>query len=599
MASLSQTVKPGDVGLKREIGLIGAMWSSETSIIGSGWLLASFGAAQVVGGAAIIAWGLGAVAAIILALVHAELGGMYPVAGGTARFPHLAYGSGAGISFGFFSWLQAVTVPPIEAFAVIHYAGYYWSAIYDPNANGGNGNVTHWGFVLELVLMALFTAVNFLPMRIYGPFYSLVTWWKVIIPVVTIILMFTKFHGGNLTAGGGFFPTGSSWKVLFGALPGAGIVFSYLGFEQADQLAGEIKNPQRNLPLAIIGSILIGAVIYILLQVVFIGATPARLLTHGFAGIPANSALALAPFAALASLTGYSAWSGFLRVDAFISPFGTGAIYNTSTSRVSYGLARNRYFPQVFATVNRNGIPWFGMITAFVFGVVFTFPFPSWHSLVSLVTSASVLMYAGAPLAMGALRRQLPGADRPFSLPGWQVISPLAFIVASLIIYWSGFETLWKLGVAIILGYIAIGMYVTDREGMPPINWVKSSWLGAYLLGMGLISWVGQYGPQNTGRLAYPYDILTVALFSLAIYYWAVLWGAQTTEEIEQRIVEQEVIFEGEEGVVDTGYDNPADIPAVAAVSAVGTEAPVAGTDTAVAGTDPGSDAGAEPTTTA
>jgi amino acid transporter len=553
--TLSQTVKPGDIGLKRELGLISAMWSSETSIIGSGWLLASFGAAQVIGGAAIIAWVLGAIAAILLALVHAELGGMYPVSGGTARFPHLAYGPGAGISFGFFSWLQAVTVPPIEAFAVIHYAGYYWHAIYDPNANGGNGNVTHWGFVLEIALMALFTAVNFLPMRIYGPLFSAVTWWKVAIPVLTIILLFTKFHSPNLSAGGGFFPTGTGLKDLFGALPGAGIVFAYLGFEQADQLAGEIKNPQRNLPIAIIGAIIIGAAIYILLQVVFLGATPASLLgPKGFAGIPASNPVALAPFAALASLVGFGWLSGVLRVDAFISPAGTGAIYNTSTSRVSYGLARNRYFPSIFGAVDKRGVPWFGMIVAFIAGLVFTFPFPSWHSLVGLVTSASVLMYAGAPLSMGALRRNLPGADRPFRLAGAAVISPLSFIVASLIIYWSGFETLWKLGVAIILGYIAIGMYNSDREGLPKINWRKSTWLGAYLLGMGIISWQGAYGPENTGRLAYPWDILVVALFSLAVYFWAVLYGSQTTEEMEQRIEEQRVVLEGEHGAVDTGY---------------------------------------------
>ena len=59
---------------------------------------------------------------------------MYPVAGGTARFPHLAFGPGAGISFGFFSWLQAVTVAPIEAYAVIHYLGYKWHAVYNPTA---------------------------------------------------------------------------------------------------------------------------------------------------------------------------------------------------------------------------------------------------------------------------------------------------------------------------------------------------------------------------------------------------------------------------------------------------------------------------------
>jgi amino acid transporter len=536
MAKLSQTIKPGDVGFERSIGFVGAMWASETSIIGSGWLLGAFGAANLIGGASIIAWVLGAIASILLALVFAELGGMYPVQGGTGRFPHLAFGPGAGMSFGFFCYLQAVTVPPIEAFAVIHYAGYYWRSIYDPVT----GNVTHWGFILEIGLMALFTALNFLPMRIYGPLYSVVTWWKVAIPVLTIIILFTKFNGANMSAGGGFFPTGVGWKAVFGALPTASIVFAYLGFEQADQLAGEIKRPQRNLPLAIIGAILIGAAIYILLQVVFIGATPAHVLPHnGFLGIPSTNSIAIAPFAAVASLAGFGWLSGILRVDAFISPAGTGAIYMTSSSRISYGLARNRYFPGMFGTVDRRGIPWFGMIVAFIAGLLFTFPFPSWHALVGLVTGASVLMYAGAPLSLGAFRRQLPNADRPFKLPIAQVISPLAFIAAGLIIYWSGFEVVWKLGVAIILGYLLLGMYYSDRPELPRINWVKSSWILAYLVGIGLITWVGQYGPQNTGRLAYPWDILVVALFSLGIYYWAVLWGAQTTEEMEERIAEQ------------------------------------------------------------
>jgi amino acid transporter len=538
---LSPTIKPTDVGLKREIGLIGATWASETSIIGSGWLLASFGAAQLIGGASIIAWLIGAVAIIILALVHAELGGMYPVAGGTARFPHLAFGEGAGIAFGFFSWLQAVTVAPIEAYAVIHYSAYWWHGIYDPNANGGSGNVTHWGFVLEIVLMAIFTAVNFIGLKLYTRIYSAVTWWKVAVPVLTIIVVgFTAFHSSNFTAGGGFLPTGVHTKDLFGAIPGASIIFAYLGFEQADQLAGEIKNPQRNLPIAIILSILIGTVIYVMLQVVFIGATPTSLLgAKGFAGIPSGAPIALAPFAALAGLVGLGWLSGILRADAFISPAGTGAIYLTATSRVSYGLARNRYYPGIFGRVDSRGIPWFGMVVGFLAGLVFTFPFPSWHSLVSLVTGASVLMYAGAPLSLGAFRLKLPGADRPFKLPGAAVISPIAFIVADLLIYWSGFEAIWKLGVAIILGYMLILFYSADRPELPRINWSQSAWIGAYLLGMGIISWVGDYGPQNTGRLAYPWDILVVALFSIAIYYWALYQGSLSTEEMEERIAAQ------------------------------------------------------------
>jgi amino acid transporter len=532
-------IKPGDVGLKREIGLIGAAWASETSIIGSGWLLASFGAAAAIGGASIIAWLIGGVAIIILALVHAELGGMYPVAGGTARFPHLAFGPGAGISFGFFSWLQAVTVAPIEAFAVIHYAGYYWHAIYDPNANHGNGNVTHWGFVLEIALMAAFTAVNFIAMRWLNLIFSGITWWKIAIPVLAIILLFFHFHSGNFSAGGGFFPKGVGAQQLFGALPGAGIIFSYLGFEQADQLAGEIKNPQRNLPLAIILAVLIGTVIYVLLQVVFIGATPASALTNGgFAGIKSSDPLALAPFAALAGLVGLGWFAIILRVDAFVSPGGTGAMYMTSTSRVAYGLARNRYFPGIFGRVDKRGIPWFGMITGFLFGIFFTLPFPSWHSLVGLVTSASVLMYAGAPLAMGAFRVRLPQAERPYRMPGAAVLSPVAFIVASLIVYWSGFETVWKLGVAILLGYIVILSYTADRPELPKIDWQRSAWIGAYLLGMGIISWQGRYGPDNTNRIPFWWDIGIVAAFSLAIYFWAI-YSALSTQEIEERIEAQ------------------------------------------------------------
>src|SRR5690348_2608213 len=88
--------------LKREIGLIGLTWTSVGSIIGSGWLFGALFAAQAAGTAALVSWGIGAVAITILAFVHAELGAAYPVAGGTGRFPHYAFGTAAGASFGWF-----------------------------------------------------------------------------------------------------------------------------------------------------------------------------------------------------------------------------------------------------------------------------------------------------------------------------------------------------------------------------------------------------------------------------------------------------------------------------------------------------------------
>src|SRR5947209_18176774 len=269
--------KPADVGFKRELGLIGATWASETSIIGSGWLFAPLTAALLVGGAAVIDWVIAGVIVIVLALCHAELGAMYPVSGGTARFPHFAFGSVAGIGFGFFAYMQAVTIAPIECFAFMQYASYYWPSIYDSTTK----NVTGTGFILTVILMAVFVAVNFLAMRIFARVNHTITWWKVAVPILAIIVLLTHWHSGNFTVGVSSFMPGGI-RVLFGALPAAGIIFAYSGFEQCDQLAGEIKNPGRNLPLAIVISVLIGTVIYCLLQVAFIVALPPALLgAHG------------------------------------------------------------------------------------------------------------------------------------------------------------------------------------------------------------------------------------------------------------------------------------------------------------------------------
>jgi amino acid transporter len=536
--SVDTVTQPADVGLKREMGLIGATWASETSIIGSGWLFGSYFAAQAVGSAALICWVIAGIAVIILALVHAELGGMYPVSGGTARFPHFAFGSVAGISFGFFSWLQAVTVAPIECFAVMQYGSHYWHGLYNPVTK----NVTGLGFVMTIILMAIFTAINFLAMRLFSKVNAGITWWKVAIPILAIIVLLFKFHPGNFSSGGGFIPKGVTWQDIFGAIPGAGIVFAYLGFEQADQLAGEIKNPQRNLPRAILLAIGIGTAIYILLQVVFIGAMkPSLLAGHGgFLGLvcpttghcnSSISTIVSGPFAGLAGLVGLGWLATILYIDAFVSPFGTGLMYQTSTSRVGYGLARNRYYPQIFQRVDARGVPWISLIFAFAFGLLFLLPFPSWHSLVGLVTSASVLMYAGAPLSLGAFRGQVPEAPRPYRMPGASVLAPIAFIVANLIIYWSGFEVLWKLGIAIVIGYVLIGTSMAFDKERPPLDWKSAQWLPVYLLGMGVISWQGQFSgaastpaplaPTNTFNIPFWWDMLIVAAFSLVIYLWA------------------------------------------------------------------------------
>lgn len=528
---------PADRGLKRDIGLIGLIWSSEGSIIGSGWLFGALFAAQAAGGAAIFSWIIASIAVIILALVHSELGAMYPVAGGTARFPHYAFGSVAGASFGWFSWLQAVTVAPIEVLAVEGYASYWWHGLI--HAGGPKkGLITPLGYLVAVVLMALFVGINYLGIKWLAHTNSAATWWKVAVPVFAIIILFTKFHGSNFSVGTvhghGFLPGGfgAASKGVLSAISTAGVMFALLGFEQADQLAGEARDPQRNIPRAIIGAVLLGAAIYLLLQIVFIGALPASQLTHqGFSGISDTSILN-GPFAGLAGVVALGWFAFILRVDAVISPAGTGLIYTTSTSRVSYGLARNRYFPSAFQKTDKRGVPWVGLIAAFALGLLFFLPFPSWHKLVGFITSASVLMYAGAPLALGAFRRQMPEQNRPYRVPAGEIVAPIAFIVASLIVYWAGWDTLWRLGIAIGIGYLIIVLSMADNPKAPKPEWMSAIWLPVYLVGMGIISWQGGYcssgsvGPTVScgaeNHLKLPWDMVIIAVFALAIYLWAI-----------------------------------------------------------------------------
>src|SRR5262249_59847680 len=126
---------------------------------------------------------------------------------------------------------------------------------------------------------------------------------------------------------GGFMPYGT--KALFAAIPGAGTISAYLGFEQADQLAGEIKNPARNLPRAIITAILLCTAIYVMLQIVFIGALNPSTLNGGWAPLKDNTGLIEGPLAFVAAAAGLGWLAVILRLDAFISPYGTGLIYQT------------------------------------------------------------------------------------------------------------------------------------------------------------------------------------------------------------------------------------------------------------------------------
>jgi amino acid transporter len=524
------------------------MWASEGSIIGSGWLFGALAALIAAGPSALLGWVLASVIVIILALVHAELGGLYPITGGTSRYPHYAFGSLAGATFGWFAYIQAATVAPIEVLATIQYFSIVsWAhSWYKPPAPGALlGTLSGWGIFAAVVLMVFFVIVNLIGIRWLANLNTGITTWKVVVPIlVVIVLLFTHFHSSNFSAGGGFWAPGgtnAAAQAIFRALPGAGIVFALLGFEQAIQLGGEGANAQRDVPRAVIGSIIIGAVVYILLQLVFIaGLNPATIAHyHTWAQLGNDTVLGQGPFYTLLKVAGLAWLAWIIRIDAVVSPGGTGLIYLTSASRLSFGMSRNGLLPVQLEKVSRKTkIPVIGVIVSAIVGLLFLLPFPSWASLVDIVTGASVLMYAGAPLALGALRRSKPNQPRSYRLPqaGW--LAPLAFILANFIVYWSGWNTVSLLMAVLLVGYLimALSSALKLNDKMPKMDWKAGIWIFPYLVGMTLISYFGNFGTGGIfglaatahdiiggqGDLPFWYDLLVLAVFSVAIYVVAV-----------------------------------------------------------------------------
>jgi amino acid transporter len=510
------------------------VFASVGSIIGAGWLFGALYASSLAGPAAIIAWLLGGGAMMLLALTHAELGAAYPVAGGNARFPHYAFGSLIGFTSGWVAFLGTVTVGPIMVQATLLYTSNYIPSL--TTVSGGRPVLTAQGYVVAAALLLLFSTINVMGVRWLAETNKLAVCWKIFVPALTVVaLLLTSAHGENFSAGGGFMPFG--WKGVFLALASGGVIFAYLGFEQAVQLGGESRNPGRNIPLAIIGGMVVAIGLYLALQVAFIGALDPSSLSNGWGAVSfSGKAELFGPFAGLATALGLGWLAVLLYSDAIVSPGGTGLLYNGANARITFALARNGYIPGAFARLTPRGTPLLAIAFSFLCGLVLFLPFPGWQQLVGFISAAAVLAYAMAPLALGALRRQDPGRPRPFRLPAASLMAPGAFIVASEILLFTGWAVVWKLIVAILIGFalLTLSTLTDTNERTPSLDWRSAVWLWPYLLGMGAISYlssfdtgapssiplVGLHGPRN--ELKFGWDVLAVALLGLAVYAIAI-----------------------------------------------------------------------------
>jgi len=518
--------------MKRVVDWLSLLFVSVGAMIGSGWMLGPLHAAKIAGAAAIFSWILGGLIVMVIAVVFAELSAMLPVTGGIARYTQFSHGGFVSFVMTWVTWLAYILIPPAEVQALLQYSANYFPVLVTTSYTGAN-IITHLssiGIVAAIILLTLMSYINILGIRFATEFNKYLVYFKLFVPaLVALALMNASFHPENMSSISTISLT-DNFKNMLKALPLAGIIFSYFGFRHSVELGGEAKNPQIALPLALLGSIFICMVIYTLVQLAFIVSVPPDLLTNGWEGFSFNNyngAIKVSdsgPFVAIASILGLVILVKIIFIDALFSPFGSALMVVTTNARINYAMSVNGYFPKIFLRLNYKDAPYVAIAVNLIFGLFMLVPFPGWSEMIGLIIAALVVSHAIAPISLYTLRKQVPEQIRPFKLPYHGLICRVVFLFLNFIAYWTGWNKLSTIFLALLAGLIYLLIYraTQDVNHKPFLAFNKSTWLWFYLLGLAIISYSGDITFGGQGYLPFGYDLLALFIFSLIIFEWSI-----------------------------------------------------------------------------
>ena len=519
-ARATEAAQPAAAGFRKDLSWFSLLTMSLGTVIGSGWLILPGIVASKAGPAGVVSWVFAGVCILVVALVYAELGAAWPAAGAVALYPRLSHGSFTGHLAGWAAFVSYSIIPPAEAVAVTRYAGSFVPAFVTPAQN-----LTGLGLAVAIAILALIGLLNYFGVRYLGIFQNWVTSLKYI-PIVLFVggVGLFAFNGANFSSYGGFAPTGASGFML----GTAGAVFAYLGFRQALDFGAEARRPGRDLPLAVISTILIAIVTFVLIAIVFTGAINwAGLAPFGVQEGDWSSLSKLpAPLYNLTAAAGIGFVAWLIFADGIVSPNGPNATNVGAVPRVAYAMAENGTMPRLFLRLHpRYGTPVWGLFLCFILEVFFLLiTTGGYGELIAAINVAFMVAYAVGPVSFGVLRHVARDTPRPFRLPLGAVLAPLAFVLASVLLYWSQWPLTGEILGILLIGVLIYGWYAwTQRIKVATVRY--GAWFIVYLIVMAALSYLGdsEFGGINVIPLGW--DLLAVAAVSLVIYYWAVRLG--------------------------------------------------------------------------
>jgi basic amino acid/polyamine antiporter, APA family len=457
-AASNTSVRPE---LSRDLGVNHAAAVVVGTIIGSGIFLVPREMMQAVGSAKLVylAWLVGGLLSFFGALTYAELGAMKPQAGGEYVYVRDGYGPLAGFLYG---WTWFVIAKPASVATIVtglvRILGTFPVFSFFSNHIFSSPFAVTWGQLVAITAAILISVLNYLGVKKAGEFQLVFTMLKVVIIVGIVVVCFSGV--GNVP--------GRGWNNFSGSFPGAtgGIagfmaalvaaLWAYDGWNDLNMVAGEVKRPERNIPIALISGVATVGGLYVLVNAAVQYVLPAEAVAAS--PRPASDAVAL-----ILGHLGASIVSLGMAVSMLVTLNGT----IMSGARVPFAMARDGYFFSSLAAVHpRFRTPSVAILVQAILSILLLLLGANFKQLFSLAIFAEWLFYMIAGSTIFVFRTKQPQAARPYHMWGYPFVPAIFVAVAAALLCYT-FRDNWPYsgyGLLVILAGIPIFLYFSGRR---------------------------------------------------------------------------------------------------------------------------------------
>ncbi|UOG77109.1 APC family permease [Hymenobacter tibetensis] len=388
----------------------------------------------LVGAYSLVAYAVSAGIVTLIILCFAEVSSRFSGTGGPYLYARETYGPLVGFEVGWMLWISRLASFAALCNLFVDYAAYFW-----PGAGVGSGRV-----VLMAALVAVLTLVNLIGVRTASLLNNLFTVSKVLVLLLfTVVgLFFVDWQAFSFATPPSY--TGFSSAVLL-------LIFTFSGFDVAAIPAGEIENPQRNVPFALFTAIATVALLFLLVQVVCIGTLP-------------GLATAERPLASASQQFLGPAGAAFIAAAAMLTALGTLNALMLTGPRLLFALAEQKQIPAVFgATHPRFRTPYVALLVSAVLKLALAVSGTFIYAL-TLSTIIRLAYFALTCAALPVLRRRFPTQPAPFQVRGGRLLATLCVGLCVWLLSTSKGTEARDVAVAAVVG---LGLYTVTRKRNP------------------------------------------------------------------------------------------------------------------------------------